>query len=195
MAHEHRERSLLGFTLMVTQAFFYNAVLFTYGLVLLRYYSVPAESLGLYLVPLAVGNFFGPVLMGRLFDTVGRKRMISLTYILSGLLLVVASWLFLKDMLTATTQAIAWMLVFLRRFLRRQFRLSYRQRNLSARNSRARHLYLLCVRNPGGRRFRTISVRLSRRHRFPHLSLLGLSRRSLLHDPWRPRRDPLGRRR
>ena len=69
---------------MVTQAFFYNAVLFTFGLVLLRYYDVPAPWLGLYLVPLALGNFLGPVLVGRLFDTVGRKPMIAATYILSG---------------------------------------------------------------------------------------------------------------
>ena len=111
MAYEHRDRSILGFILMVTQAFFYNAVLFTYGLVLLRYYHVPAETLGLYLIPIAAGNFFGPVLIGRLFDTVGRKRMIALTYSLSGILLAIASWLFLKDLLTAKTQALAWSIV------------------------------------------------------------------------------------
>jgi len=87
MVNEHRKRSILGFTLMVPQAFFYNAVLFTYGLVLLRYYSIAPEKLGLFLVPLALGNFFGPVLMGRLFDTLGRRVMISGTYILSGVLL------------------------------------------------------------------------------------------------------------
>lgn len=112
MAHKHRDRSILGFTLMVTQAFFYNAVLFTYGLVLLRYYNVPAEKLGLYLIPLAIGNFFGPMLIGRLFDTVGRKTMISLTYILSGVLLAIESALFLHGMLTALTQAIAWSVIF-----------------------------------------------------------------------------------
>ena len=112
MAYRHRERSILSFALMVTQAFFYNAVLFTYGLVLLRYYGVPAEKLGLYLVPLAIGNVFGPVLMGRLFDTVGRKKMIAGTYILSGAMLAVVSWFFLQGMLTVTTQAIAWTLVF-----------------------------------------------------------------------------------
>ena len=81
MAKEHRKRSLLGFTLMVTQAFFYNAILFTYGLVLLRYYGVSAEKLGLFLVPLALGNWLGPITIGRLFDTIGRKPMIAITYI------------------------------------------------------------------------------------------------------------------
>ena len=112
MAHQHRKRSVLGFTLMVTQAFFYNAVLFTYGLVLLRYYHVPAEKLGLFLVPLALGNFFGPVLIGGLFDTIGRRRMIAGTYILSGLLLGVMTWLFVKDDLTVFTQALAWSVIF-----------------------------------------------------------------------------------
>ena len=81
IVYEHRDRSLLSFMLMVAQAFFYNAVNFAYGLVLLRYYHVRAESLGLYLLPLALGNFLGPVLLGRFFDTIGRKRMISVTYI------------------------------------------------------------------------------------------------------------------
>lgn len=112
MAHEHRRRSILGFSLMVSQAFFYNAVLFTYGLVLLRYYNVPPARLGLYLLPLAMGNLFGPILIGRLFDTVGRKVMISSTYILSGAMLAVASWFFLHGMLTVRTQAIAWSVIF-----------------------------------------------------------------------------------
>ncbi len=112
MVHRHRSRSILGFTLMVTQAFFYNAVLFTYGLVLLRYYAVPAERLGVYLVPLALGNFLGPPLLGRLFDTVGRRRMIAITYIASGVLFAVTSWLFRVGALTLFTQAVAWSVVF-----------------------------------------------------------------------------------
>jgi MFS family permease len=112
MAYEHRSRSVLSFCLMVTQAFFYNAVLFTYGLVLLRYYNVPAEKLGLYLVPLALGNLFGPILMGRLFDTVGRKKMIAGTYIGSGVLLAISSVLFVKGELTVATQTIAWSVTF-----------------------------------------------------------------------------------
>ena len=112
MAHEHRSRSVLAFVLMVTQAFFYNAVFFTYGLVLLQYYNVPAESLGLYLVPLAIGNFLGPLLIGRLFDTIGRKFMITITYVLSGVLLAVTSWLFERGALTLTEQALLWTVIF-----------------------------------------------------------------------------------
>jgi MFS family permease len=112
MIHEHRRRSVLGFVLMVTQAFFYNAVMFTYGLVLLRYYDVPAEHVGLYLVPLALGNFLGPLLMGRLFDTVGRRPMIAGTYVLSGLLLAVTAWLFRRDLLTSLTQSVCWSAIF-----------------------------------------------------------------------------------
>lgn len=112
MAYQHRSRSILGFSLMVTQAFFYNAVLFTFGLVLLRYYGVAPERLGVYMVPLAIGNLFGPILVGRLFDTVGRRKMISLTYILSGILLAIMSVLFLRDLLTSVTQTIAWSAVF-----------------------------------------------------------------------------------
>jgi MFS family permease len=112
MVHDHRRRSILGFTLMVTQAFFYNAVLFTFGLVLLRYYGVAATRLGLYLVPLALGNFLGPLLMGRLFDTVGRKPMIAGTYVVSGVLLALTSWLFRQGALTAFTQTLSWSAIF-----------------------------------------------------------------------------------
>lgn len=112
MTRQYRERSLLGFSLMVSQAFFYNAIMFTYGLVLLRYYNVPAESVGYWLLPLSVGNFLGPLLIGRLFDTVGRKKMIAITYSASGILLAIASWLFLKDWLSLFTQALAWSIIF-----------------------------------------------------------------------------------
>jgi MFS family permease len=113
MAYRHRRRSILGFTLMVTQAFFYNAVLFTFGLVLMRYYGVPARRLGVYLVPLALGNFLGPVLLGHLFDRIGRKRMIAGTYIGAGCLMALTSWLFRQDTLTLFTQCVSWSVVFL----------------------------------------------------------------------------------
>jgi MFS family permease len=112
MTKRYRDRSILGFSLMVSQAFFYNAVSFTYGLVLLRYYNVPAESIGYWLMPLAVGNFLGPLLIGRLFDTVGRKTMISITYAASGILLAIASWLFMKGWLSLYMQAISWSIIF-----------------------------------------------------------------------------------
>jgi MFS family permease len=112
MVHRYPERSFLGFTLMVAQAFFYNAVLFTYGLVLLRFYGVSVKSLGFYLLPLALGNFSGPLLIGKLFDTVGRRTMIALTYALSGILLAVSSWLFARGLLNSWTQAISWSVIF-----------------------------------------------------------------------------------
>lgn len=112
MAYAYRGRSILGFSLMVTQAFFYNAVLFTWSLLLLRYYGAPPDKLGLYIVPLAAGNLLGPILTGGLFDKIGRRKMISLTYILSGALLAVASVFFLRGMLTIVTQTIAWSVVF-----------------------------------------------------------------------------------
>jgi MFS family permease len=108
----HRRRALLGLVLMVAQAFFYNSIFFTYGLVLHRFYGVPPHRIGLYLIPFAVGNFLGPALLGRLFDTVGRRVMISTTYVLSGILLILTGWAFVQGWLTATTQTLAWCAVF-----------------------------------------------------------------------------------
>ncbi|HMF91198.1 MAG TPA: MFS transporter [Candidatus Angelobacter sp.] len=108
----HRRRSWLSFALMTSQAFFYNAIFFTYALVLVSFYGVPAPRVGLYLFPFALGNFVGPLLLGRFFDTIGRKRMISLTYALSGVLLAASGWMFQQGLLTARTQAIAWTVIF-----------------------------------------------------------------------------------
>ncbi|HKP01756.1 MAG TPA: MFS transporter [Chthoniobacterales bacterium] len=112
IVHEHRRRSLLGFVLMLTQAFFYNAIFFTYGLVLMRFYDVPAQNVGGYLLPFALGNVLGPLVLGHLFDTIGRKKMIAATYAIAGLLLAATGWLFHAGMLTAQTQTIAWMVIF-----------------------------------------------------------------------------------
>ncbi len=112
IAHQHRRRSVLSFVLMLTQAFFYNAIFFTYPLVLMRFYGMPPENAGLYLLPFALGNVLGPIVIGHLFDTVGRKPMITLTYILSGLLLALTGWLFHAGLLDARTQTIAWMVIF-----------------------------------------------------------------------------------
>ena len=108
----HRRRSLLGFVLMLTQAFFYNAIFFTYALVLIRFYSVPEQNVGSYLLPFALGNVLGPLLLGHLFDTIGRRQMITATYCLAGILLVVTGWLFYAGLLTAQTQTLAWTLIF-----------------------------------------------------------------------------------
>ena len=112
IVHEHRRRSFLGFVLMLTQAFFYNAIFFTYALVLMRFYGVPEQNVGSYLLPFALGNVLGPVLLGHLFDTIGRKQMITITYGLAGILLAVTAWLFHAGLLTAQTQTLAWTIIF-----------------------------------------------------------------------------------
>jgi MFS family permease len=108
----HRRRALVGLALMGAQAFFYNAIFFTYALVLTDFYGIKADRVGLYILPFALGNFLGPVVLGPLFDTIGRRIMISSTYILSGLLLAVTGWMFQQEMLSATGQTVAWMVVF-----------------------------------------------------------------------------------
>src|SRR5216110_635593 len=112
VAHEHRQRSFLGLVLMLTQAFFYNAIFFTYALVLMRFYGVPASTVGGYLLPFALGNVLGPVVLGHFFDTIGRKRMITATYGLAGVLLALTGWLFQTGLLTAQTQTLAWTIIF-----------------------------------------------------------------------------------
>lgn len=112
MFRDYPKRSILGLALMAGQAFIYNAVYFTYGLVLTTFYHVSPDTVGWYLVPFAIGNILGPLTIGRLFDTIGRRQMISFTYIISGVLLSIISWLFLQGALTAITQTIGWMIVF-----------------------------------------------------------------------------------
>ena len=112
MLKDYPTRSLLGFSLMVGQAFLYNAIFFTYGLVLTTFYHIPSSTVGLYLIPFAIGNIIGPLTIGRLFDTIGRKKMISFTYIISGILLAITGWLFLQGALTAVTQTICWSIIF-----------------------------------------------------------------------------------
>src|SRR5881296_2237872 len=112
IVHEHRRRSFLGFVLMSTQAFFYNAIFFTYALVLMRFYGVPEQRVGGYLLPFALGNVLGPIVLGHLFDTIGRKQMIAATYGVSGILLGLTGWLFHAALLTAQTQTLAWTIIF-----------------------------------------------------------------------------------
>ncbi len=112
MLGKNRGRSFLALTLMVAQAFLFNAVFFTYGLVLATFYHVPGARTGVYILPLAAGNFLGPLLLGHLFDTIGRKKMIAGTYGLSGVMLIVVAVLFGMDVLTAWTQTFCWMAIF-----------------------------------------------------------------------------------
>ncbi len=112
MIQTYPSRSFLGLTLLVSQAFLYNAVFFTYALVLIKYYGVAADRTGLYLLPFAVGNFLGPLLLGHWFDTIGRKPMIAATYSISAVLLTLTGWLFAQGSLSATTQTMLWMVIF-----------------------------------------------------------------------------------
>jgi MFS family permease len=106
------QRSAYALVLMASQAFFYNAIFFTYALVLGRFYAVPAEAIGLYILPFAAGNFLGPLLLGRLFDVVGRRPMIAFTYAASGLLLLGTALLFVEGALSAAGLTMAWSVVF-----------------------------------------------------------------------------------
>ncbi len=108
----HRRRTLVGLSLMASQAFFYNAIFFTYALILTDFYGVASDQVGWYLLPFAIGNFSGPILIGRFFDTRGRRLMIAVTYIASGLLLAVTGWLFMRGLIGATMQTACWMAVF-----------------------------------------------------------------------------------
>jgi MFS family permease len=108
----HRQRTLVGLALMTAQAFFYNAIFFTYALVLIDFYNVPADHIGWYILPFAAGNFLGPVIIGRLFDTLGRRQMLTFTYMISGILLLAVGYLFEQDLVSATSLTIAWMVIF-----------------------------------------------------------------------------------
>ena len=112
MLAENRSRSVLAIVLMTAQAFLFNAVFFTFGLELTHLYHVGETRVGLYVLPLALSNFAGPLLLGHLFDTLGRKKMIAGTFALSALLLFITALLFGAGMLSARTQTIAWMAVF-----------------------------------------------------------------------------------
>ncbi len=105
-------RTVLGIALLTTQSFTYNAISFTYPFVLTKFYDVPASSIGFYILPFALGNFLGPLVLGRYFDTVGRKPMISLTYALAGCLLAVTGYLFWQGAFTPLTQTLAWSAIF-----------------------------------------------------------------------------------
>jgi MFS family permease len=110
--HRHRGRSMVGLSLMASQAFFYNAIFFTYALVLTDFFGIKADNVGWYLLPFAAGNFLGPLLLGRLFDTIGRKPMIAFTYAMSGFLLAGSGYLFQQELLGAQGMTVAWMVVF-----------------------------------------------------------------------------------
>src|SRR5689334_7536350 len=109
---EYPSRSILGASLMISQSFLYNAIFFTYTLVLGKFYGVPSTMTPLYLIAFAVGNLVGPFTIGHLFDTIGRRRMLFSTYVISGALLGVTAVLFYAGALNAITQTIAWCVIF-----------------------------------------------------------------------------------
>ena len=106
------QRTLVGLALMASQAFFYNAIFFTYALVLTEFYGIRSDQVGWYILPFAAGNFLGPVLLGRLFDTWGRRPMLTLTYAASGVLLAATGWLFAQNLVSAPMLTVAWMVIF-----------------------------------------------------------------------------------
>jgi MFS family permease len=109
---QYRGRTMLGTVLMAAQAFCYNAVFFTYALILTRFYGVPSGQIGLFMLPFAAGNFLGPLLLGKLFDTLGRRTMITATYTLSGIMMAITGWLFAIGVLDAVQQTAAWTIIF-----------------------------------------------------------------------------------
>jgi MFS family permease len=110
--YAYRQRALVGLVLMAAQAFFYNAIFFTFALVLTDFYGIGSDQVGWYILPFAAGNFLGPLLLGRLFDTLGRRAMITLTYGVSGILLAISGYLFSIGALSAQGQTVAWMIIF-----------------------------------------------------------------------------------
>jgi MFS family permease len=105
-------RTVLGATLMITQSFLYNAIFFTYSLVLQNFYGLSASEAAVYFFPFAVGNLLGPLVLGPLFDTVGRRKMIGGCYAISGIVLGISAVLFQADALTALTHTAFWCVAF-----------------------------------------------------------------------------------
>ncbi len=105
-------RTVLGLTMMITQSFLYNAIFFTYALVLQNFYGLDKSDAAIYFIPFAIGNLAGPLLLGHLFDTIGRRKMIFSTYLIAGLVLLVSAFLFKNGSLNATTHTIFWCVSF-----------------------------------------------------------------------------------
>jgi MFS family permease len=109
---DYRTRSFLGFMLMVTQSFLYNAIFFTYALILADFYGIGGGAVAYFVFPFAVGNLLGPLILGRFFDTVGRRIMIGGTYCTSAVILFITGWLFRAGALNAVTQTVLWVVIF-----------------------------------------------------------------------------------
>ena len=136
LIHRHRPRALVGLALMSAQAFFYNAIFFTYALVLTDFYGIPASQVGWYILPFAAGNFLGPLLLGRLFDVLGRRPMIAFTYIASGVLLAISGYFVRAGHIERHAADLRLDGHLLLRVGGGELGLSHRQRNLPAGNPR-----------------------------------------------------------
>jgi Arabinose efflux permease len=185
IVHEHRQRSILGFVLMLTQAFFYNAIFFTYALVLMKFYGVPEQNVGGYLLPFAIGNVLGPIVLGHLFDTVGRKKMIAITYALAGLFVGANGMALLHGPAHRRDANAGVVDYFLHRLRRSQFRLSYGERNIPVGNPRPGHRHLLCNRDAGRWSRRADFVWLVDRDWIERGVVCRLSGRRQSDDSWR----------
>jgi MFS family permease len=111
LVRQYPKRAALGLSLFIGQAFLYNAITFGYAQILQTFFDVPPGSTGYYFAVIAVGNLFGPLLLARFFDSLGRKIMITGTYVLSGVLLLVTAWLFSAGVLNAVTMTACWCVV------------------------------------------------------------------------------------
>ncbi|WP_181435351.1 MFS transporter [Curtobacterium sp. MCBD17_013] len=109
---QYPTRTLVGATMMITQSFLYNAIFFTYALVLTNFYGLQTSQTSIYFFPFAIGNLLGPLVLGRLFDTWGRRQMIFLTYLVSGIVLAVSAFMFQADAISATWQTVFWCVSF-----------------------------------------------------------------------------------
>jgi MFS family permease len=112
MLGENRQRSFLAFTLMIAQSFFFNAVFFTYSLVVEKFYGIPSRRLPLHLLPFALGSFLGPLLLGHLFDSIGRKPMIIATYGIAGILLAAVAFPFAHGTMSVRKLDICFSVIF-----------------------------------------------------------------------------------
>ncbi len=130
LAVTYPKRTVLGASLMITQSFLYNAIFITYALVLTKVYGLTTGSTAYYFMAFAAGNFIGPLLLGPLFDTIGRRKMIAGTYGISSVLLAISAFLFKAGDLTALTQTMWWCVIFLLRLRGSVGRISDRERDL-----------------------------------------------------------------
>ena len=172
MLKTYPRRTVLGVSLIVSQAFLYNGVFFTFPLVLRNFYGVSADRTAFYILPFALSNFLGPVLLGRFFDTIGRRPMIVATYTISAILLAVSGYLFQAEMLSPATQTILWAARLLLRLLRRELGLSDRQRDLPGRAARHGHRPVLRRRHADRRHGGPGAIRPAHRYRFAHQCFL-----------------------